>query len=69
MPEPRPPRILFCSDTYPPQVSGVSVVTALSVAGLRARVAGRGCRATLSGRRRGHDRAALQRRDKMLSIA
>lgn len=30
-------RILFCSDTYPPQVNGVSVVTALSVAGLRER--------------------------------
>jgi glycosyltransferase involved in cell wall biosynthesis len=30
-------RILFCSDTYPPQVNGVSVVTALSVTGLRAR--------------------------------
>ena len=33
----RPPRILFCTDTYPPQVNGVSVVTALSVEGLRAR--------------------------------
>lgn len=31
------PRILFCTDTYPPQVNGVSVVTALSVGGLRAR--------------------------------
>ena len=30
-------RILFCSDTYPPQVNGVSVVTALSVRGLAAR--------------------------------
>jgi phosphatidylinositol alpha 1,6-mannosyltransferase len=30
-------RVLYCSDTYPPQVNGVSVVTALSVAGLRAR--------------------------------
>lgn len=30
-------RVLFCTDTYPPQVNGVSVVTALSVAGLRAR--------------------------------
>lgn len=30
-------RILYCTDTYPPQVNGVSVVTALSVAGLRAR--------------------------------
>ncbi|HEX8848650.1 MAG TPA: glycosyltransferase family 1 protein [Gemmatimonadaceae bacterium] len=37
MTEPRTPRILFCTDTYPPQVNGVSVVTALSVAGLRAR--------------------------------
>jgi phosphatidylinositol alpha 1,6-mannosyltransferase len=27
-------RVLFCTDTYPPQVNGVSVVTALSVAGL-----------------------------------
>ncbi len=27
-------RILFCTDTYPPQVNGVSVVTALSVRGL-----------------------------------
>lgn len=33
----RPPRVLYCTDTYPPQVNGVSVVTALSVAGLRAR--------------------------------
>jgi phosphatidylinositol alpha 1,6-mannosyltransferase len=33
----RPPRILFCTDTYPPQVNGVSVVTARTVAGLRAR--------------------------------
>jgi phosphatidylinositol alpha 1,6-mannosyltransferase len=31
------PRILYCTDTYPPQVNGVSVVTALSVAGLAAR--------------------------------
>lgn len=30
-------RILFCTDTYPPQVNGVSVVTALSVQGLRSR--------------------------------
>jgi len=30
-------RILFCTDTYPPQVNGVSVVTALSVSGLRQR--------------------------------
>lgn len=37
MTEPQSPRILFCTDTYPPQVNGVSVVTALSVAGLRAR--------------------------------
>jgi glycosyltransferase involved in cell wall biosynthesis len=28
---------LYCTDTYPPQVNGVSVVTALSVEGLRAR--------------------------------
>jgi len=33
----RPARVLYCTDTYPPQVNGVSVVTALSVAGLRAR--------------------------------
>src|SRR5215471_4700345 len=33
----RPPRVLYCTDTYPPQVNGVSVVTALSVSGLRAR--------------------------------
>jgi phosphatidylinositol alpha 1,6-mannosyltransferase len=32
-----PPRVLVCTDTYPPQVNGVSVVTALSVDGLRAR--------------------------------
>jgi glycosyltransferase involved in cell wall biosynthesis len=31
------PRILYCSDTYPPQVNGVSVVTALSVAGMQER--------------------------------
>jgi phosphatidylinositol alpha 1,6-mannosyltransferase len=30
-------RVLFCTDTYPPQVNGVSVVTALSAAGLLAR--------------------------------
>lgn len=30
-------RIVFCTDTYPPQVNGVSVVTALSVSGLRQR--------------------------------
>jgi phosphatidylinositol alpha 1,6-mannosyltransferase len=33
----RPPHVLFCTDTYPPQVNGVSVVTARTVAGLRAR--------------------------------
>lgn len=33
----RPPRVLYCSDTYPPQVNGVSVVTAQSIAGLRER--------------------------------
>jgi phosphatidylinositol alpha 1,6-mannosyltransferase len=27
-------RVLYCTDTYPPQVNGVSVVTAVSVAGL-----------------------------------
>lgn len=32
-----PMRVLFCTDTYPPQVNGVSVVTALSAAGLLAR--------------------------------
>ena len=31
------PRVLYCTDTYPPQVNGVSVVTALSVHGLLAR--------------------------------
>lgn len=31
------PRVLYCTDTWPPQINGVSVVTALSVAGLRAR--------------------------------
>jgi glycosyltransferase involved in cell wall biosynthesis len=30
-------RVLYCTDTFPPQVNGVSVVTALSVAGMRAR--------------------------------
>jgi glycosyltransferase involved in cell wall biosynthesis len=30
-------RALYCTDTYPPQVNGVSVVTHLSVEGLRAR--------------------------------
>ena len=30
-------RILYCTDTYPPQVNGVSVVTALSVAGMQER--------------------------------
>lgn len=37
MTAPHAPRILICTDTYPPQVNGVSVVTALSVEGLRAR--------------------------------
>jgi glycosyltransferase involved in cell wall biosynthesis len=38
MPVPsRAPRALYCTDTYPPQLNGVSVVTALSVAGLQAR--------------------------------
>ena len=31
------PRILYCTDTYPPQVNGVSVVTAISVAGMQER--------------------------------
>ena len=30
-------RVLYCTDTYPPQVNGVSVVTALSAAGLARR--------------------------------
>lgn len=30
-------RILFCSDTFPPQVNGVSVVTALTIRGLQER--------------------------------
>lgn len=30
-------RILFCTDTFPPQVNGVSVVTALTIRGLQAR--------------------------------
>jgi glycosyltransferase involved in cell wall biosynthesis len=30
-------RVLYCTDTYPPQVNGVSVVTALSVDGLTTR--------------------------------
>jgi phosphatidylinositol alpha 1,6-mannosyltransferase len=30
-------RVLYCTDTYPPQVNGVSVVTSLSVEGLRER--------------------------------
>jgi glycosyltransferase involved in cell wall biosynthesis len=34
---PSQPRVLYCTDTYTPQVNGVSVVTALSVAGLRDR--------------------------------
>src|ERR1700674_5141653 len=31
------PRVLYCTDTYPPQVNGVSIVTARTAAGLRAR--------------------------------
>jgi phosphatidylinositol alpha 1,6-mannosyltransferase len=31
------PRLLCCTDTWPPQVNGVSIVTALSIAGLAAR--------------------------------
>jgi len=34
---PTAPRALYCTDTYPPQLNGVSVVTALSVEGLRSR--------------------------------
>lgn len=30
-------RVLYCTDTYPPQVNGVSVVTAVSVAGMQQR--------------------------------
>lgn len=30
-------RVLYCTDTYPPQVNGVSVVTALTVAGMQQR--------------------------------
>ncbi|MHB1073280.1 MAG: glycosyltransferase family 4 protein [Gemmatimonadaceae bacterium] len=42
LPEPAPPagrplRVLYCTDTYPPQVNGVSVVAALSIAGLQQR--------------------------------
>lgn len=37
MPDERSPRLLVCTDTYPPQVNGVSVVTALTVSGLAAR--------------------------------
>ena len=33
----RPLRALYCTDTFPPQVNGVSVVTALSVSGLLSR--------------------------------
>lgn len=33
----RAPRVLYCTDTYPPQVNGVSVVTAESITGLRER--------------------------------
>lgn len=35
--DPAAPRVLYCTDTYPPQVNGVSVVTSLSIAGLIAR--------------------------------
>lgn len=31
------PRVLYCTDTYPPQVNGVSVVAAVCVAGMQAR--------------------------------
>ncbi len=31
------PGVVYCTDTYPPQVNGVSVVTALAVSGLRER--------------------------------
>ncbi len=30
-------RVLYCTDTYPPQINGVSIVTELSVAGLSRR--------------------------------
>ncbi len=30
-------RVLYCTDTYPPQLNGVSVVTSLSVEGLTRR--------------------------------
>ncbi len=35
--DPAAPRLLVCTDTYPPQVNGVSVVTSLSVIGLAER--------------------------------
>jgi phosphatidylinositol alpha 1,6-mannosyltransferase len=34
---PRLPRILYCTDTFPPQVNGVSVVTAVTIAGMQER--------------------------------
>jgi glycosyltransferase involved in cell wall biosynthesis len=37
MPADAPPRLLVCTDTWAPQVNGVTVVTSLSVAGLMAR--------------------------------
>ncbi|MDX2185028.1 MAG: glycosyltransferase family 1 protein [Gemmatimonadaceae bacterium] len=37
MPRPDAPRLLVCTDTWAPQVNGVTVVTSLSVAGLIAR--------------------------------
>lgn len=33
----RAPRVVYCTDTYPPQVNGVSVVTARTISGLRVR--------------------------------
>ncbi len=45
-------RVLYCTDTYPPQMNGVSVVTAVSVDGLSPAGMGmRGGGAELSRRR------------------
>jgi glycosyltransferase involved in cell wall biosynthesis len=59
-------RLLLCTDSYPPQLNGVSVITALTVAGLQAR--GWACTVVAPAYPRG-TRTALAAPDKVPVIA
>lgn len=71
----RPLRALFCTDTYPPQVNGVSVVTATTIAGLTARgwecavVAPRYATTARDPFRNAETRQATERVDTVASLA